>query len=39
MGMSLFLTDGSLFLSVHMKISNLDEKLKKINEYGILFVG
>lgn len=29
MGMSLFLTDGSSFLSVHMKISHLDAKLQK----------
>lgn len=39
MGMSLFLTDGSSFQSVHMKISHLDAKLQKRNEYGILFVG
>lgn len=29
MGMSLFLTDGSSFLSVHMKISHLDANYKK----------
>ena len=39
MGMSLFLTDGASFLSVHMKISHLDAKLQTRNEYGILFVG
>lgn len=39
MGMSLFLTDGASFLSVHMKIPYFDAKLQKRNEYGILFVG
>ena len=39
MGMSLFLTDGSSFLSVHIKNSYLDEKLQKRNEYVIFFVG
>ena len=39
MGMSLFLTDGSSILSIHMKIPHLDAKLQKRNEYGILFVG
>lgn len=39
MGMSLFLTDESSFLSVHMKNPYFDAKLQKRNEYGILFVG